>query len=124
MSSPIIQVYSTGAPLPKGPYSQAVFFENLMFLSGQLSLDYNGEPVEGDIVIQTNQAIDNLDAILREENIGLDRILMTFVYLAKISDLDAFNSTYGSRINIPARATAGSGLPDWALVEIAAIAAR
>ena len=60
------EIISTeSAPAAIGPYSQAVRYDNLLFMSGQIPLDpESGEIVEGNIEVQTRKVLDNLKAIL------------------------------------------------------------
>src|SRR5689334_21135957 len=58
-------VASAGAPKAIGPYSQAVVYNGLAYLSGQIPLDpATGQIVEGDIAAQTERVLDNLKAVL------------------------------------------------------------
>ena len=58
MKKKIIQ--TDQAPQAVGPYSQAVAAGPLVFISGQIPLNTQGEMVEGDIVLQTVQVLDSL----------------------------------------------------------------
>ena len=49
-----------------GPYSQGKIVGDLIFTSGQIALLPNGEFIDGDIVAQTRQVLENLEAILKE----------------------------------------------------------
>ena len=52
---------AAAAPLPVGPYSQAVVHGGLVFASGQIPLDPRTEKlVEGEIEAQTERVIENL----------------------------------------------------------------
>ena len=77
------------------------------------------------IKAQTEQTIDNLEAILAEAGSGLDRIVKTTVFLASLDDFQGMNSVYAERVGDtpPARSTIEvAGLPSGALVEIEAVA--
>ena len=83
------------------------------------------ELVGDGIVEQTEQAFDNLAAILEEAGSGLDRIVKTTVFLDDFGDFAAMNEVYGRRIGDgpPARSTVEvAALPSGAKVEIEAIA--
>ena len=74
---------------------------------------------------QTEQTIDNIEAILTEAGSSLDRIVKTTVFLASLDDFQGMNEVYAGRIGDtpPARSTIEVGaLPSGALVEIEAIA--
>jgi len=122
----MIPIQSPNAPAAIGPYSQAVRAKNLLFLSGQIPIDpKTGQLVQGTIEQETNQVLDNLDAVLREAGISLARVVKTTIYLTDLADFQKVNETYGRRFSgtFPARATVQvSALPKGARVEIDAIA--
>lgn len=114
------------APRAIGPYSQAVIWQGLVFVSGQIPLDpLTGEMVEGDIAAQTERVLENLRAILEACGSSLDRVVKTTVYLADLNDFPQMNEVYARYFPSapPARATVEvSRLPRGARVEIEAIA--
>lgn len=121
------QVISTdAAPAAAGPYSQAIRTGDLVFTAGQLGLDpVSGEFVANDVAGQAERALQNLDAILRAADSGLDRLVKVTVYLADIGDWPAVNEVYTRLVPepFPARsAFAVRDLPKGALVEIEAVA--
>ena len=132
------QVISTkAAPAAIGPYSQAIQAGNLLFTSGQIPIDpATGSFVEGGIKEQTRQALNNLQAILREAGLSMGNVIKTTVFMADMDDFAAMNEVYaeffaeqGGKAErftepYPARsAVAVKTLPKGALVEIEAIAA-
>ncbi len=59
-----------------------------IYCSGQTSVDADGNPVhEGDMARQMSQALDNLEAVLREAGSGLSDVVRLNYYT---TDLDAF----------------------------------
>ncbi|MGC8794184.1 MAG: RidA family protein [Bryobacteraceae bacterium] len=119
-------VSSEGAPRAIGPYSQAVLWQGLVFVSGQIPLDpATGQMVEGDIAAQTARVLDNLRAILEACGSSLERVLKTTVYLADLDDFPKMNEIYARYFPAepPARATVQVfRLPRDARIEIEAIA--
>ena len=113
------------APFQGAPYSQAIRYGNLVFVSGQLGIDPGtGELVEGGIAEQTEQVMQNLSAILEEGGSGLRQLVKTTIYLAELGDFEAMNEVYGRYLGPepPARATIqAAALPSGALVEIEAV---
>ena len=68
------------APEAKGPYSTAVAFGDLVFVSGQGPIDpSSGKIVEGDITVQTKQVLSNLASILDEAGSSCDHVLKVVV---------------------------------------------
>jgi len=128
-SAPVREVISTGeAPTAIGPYSQAVRFGNLLFLSGQIPLDPKTNLlVTGPIEVQTQQVLVNLRAVLAANGMTPEDVVSTTVYLKDLNDFVAMNAVYANFFTgkPPARATVEvSRLPRDVLVEISAIAAK
>lgn len=121
------EVRSAAAPLPVGPYSQAVTADGWLFLSGQIPLDPATQKlVPGGIEEQTQQVLENLAAVLAAGGSSLAQVLRTTVYLADLSLFQRMNAVYAryfAQAPQPARATIqAAALPLGALVEIDAIA--
>ncbi|MBM4286523.1 MAG: RidA family protein [Deltaproteobacteria bacterium] len=115
------------APAAVGAYSQAVAAGPLVFVSGQIPLTAEGAMVEGDIVVQTCQVLENLKAILAAAGLTLKDVVKTTVFLADLADFQAMNRAYAEFFpeNPPARSTIQvAGLPRNAAVEIEAVALR
>ena len=114
------------APQAIGPYSQAVVYNGLAFLSGQIPLDpASGQLVAGDVAVQTERVLENLKAVLEASGSSLDRVVKTTVYLKNMGDFPKMNEVYGRYFpsNPPARATVEAArLPKDVQVEIDAIA--
>ena len=129
MSEYVKKVISTkNAPAAIGPYSQAIGFGNLLFISGQIPVNpETGETIKGDIEDQTVQIMTNLKAILESAEMGLQDVVKTTIFLRKLEDFDRVNNVYKSyfKSNPPARSTVEvSRLPKDADIEIEAIACR
>ncbi|WQW34127.1 RidA family protein [Helicobacter pylori] len=121
-------IHSTLAPKAIGPYSQAIATNDLVFVSGQLGIDANTGEFKGtDIHSQTTQSMENIKAILKEANLGMDSVVKTTILLKSLDDFAVVNEIYGSYFTepYPARATFQvAKLPKDALVEIEAIAIK
>jgi 2-iminobutanoate/2-iminopropanoate deaminase len=113
------------APAAIGPYSQAIQFSGLLFVSGQVALDpETGEFVDGGIEEQTAQVLKNLRAIIEEGGMSLEDVLKCSCFLKNMDDFVTFNSVYDQYFgaNPPARETVEvARLPKDALVEVSAI---
>jgi 2-iminobutanoate/2-iminopropanoate deaminase len=114
------------APKAIGPYSQAIVYGGLAYLSGQIPLDpATGQLVEGDIVAQTTRVLENLKSVLEACGSGLDRVVKTTVYIKDMGEFAKMNEVYGKYFleNPPARSTVEAArLPRDVRVEIDAIA--
>lgn len=119
-------ISSPDAPAAIGPYSQAVVYNGLAYLSGQIPLDpATGALVPGDIAVQTARVLDNLRAVLEASGSSLEQVIKTTVYLKDMSLFPQMNEVYGRYFaaNPPARATVEvARLPRDVMVEIDAIA--
>jgi 2-iminobutanoate/2-iminopropanoate deaminase len=120
-------VATNRAPQAIGPYSQAVVYNGLAYLSGQIAFDpASGQLVSGGIAEQTDRVLQNLKAVLEACGSSLDRVLKTSVYLKDMSEFTAMNQVYARYFahEPPARATIEAArLPRDVRVEIDCIAA-
>ena len=118
-------IFTSKAPAAIGPYSQAVQWGDVVFISGQIPLDpENGQLNNATFEDETNQVLDNLEAICQEAGGTLDRILKLTIYLTDLSKFDVVNSIMASRFSepFPARATLEiSKLPKEVSIEMDAI---
>lgn len=123
-----IEIVSTAkAPAAIGPYSQAVTFGDLIFTSGQIPLDENGQLVEGDIEAQTHQVFRNLSAVLEKAGSTFASVVKATVFIKDMNQFAAVNQIYASYFgdHKPARSTVEvARLPKDVLVEIELIATK
>jgi 2-iminobutanoate/2-iminopropanoate deaminase len=114
------------APVPIGPYSQAVKAGGFLFLSGQVALKPDtGELAIANITEETHQVMQNLKAVLAEANLDFGHVVKTCIFLSDMGLFAEVNEIYGSYFagDYPARETvAVKTLPKNANVEISMIA--
>jgi len=119
-------VFSKQAPLPVGPYSQAVYAQGVLYISGQIAIDpETNQFVDGTVEIQTKLVLQNLHAILKAKGLDFKNVVKTSIFLKNIADFATVNEIYASVFleNPPARETVEvAALPKNALVEISCIA--
>jgi 2-iminobutanoate/2-iminopropanoate deaminase len=118
-------IHAPKAPAALGPYSAAMAFDKLVFLSGQTPIDpQTGALAEEDIRVQTERCIKNIAAVLEAAGSGFDMVIKTTCFLTDMANFAAFNEVYGQYfVSKPARSTvAVLALPKNAMVEIEAIA--
>ncbi len=124
---PLRTTHSDKAPAAIGPYSQAVIANGLLFTAGQVALDpASMQVVEGDVVVQTEQVLRNLGAVLASAGASWTDVVKTTVFLTDMRDFARMNDVYAGVMGDarPARSTVQvSGLPRGVLVEIDLIAA-
>ncbi len=117
------------APAARGPYSQAVRYGDLLFVSGQVPVDLAGNPVgAGDIEAQTHQVIRNIQGILESQGTSLGNVLKVTVFLQDLAEWPRMNVVYAEyfKKDPPARAavqTDFSGLKNHWRIEMECIAA-
>jgi 2-iminobutanoate/2-iminopropanoate deaminase len=108
-----------------GPYSQAIKSGNLLFLSGQISINpETNEFINGDIEIQTEQVLKNIKAILEAGGSSLEEVVKVTIYLQDIKDFVLVNEIYSKYFgnSLPARACVEvQNLPKNAKIEIETI---
>ena len=114
------------APTPVGPYSPAMAFERLIFVSGQAGRHPVTNEIAADIEGQTEQCLKNVEVILRAAGSDLQHVLRCGVFLIDMAEFPRMNAVYGRMFggHRPARTTVqAAGLPGEQLkVEIDCIA--
>ncbi len=120
------RIETKNAPMPVGSYSQGVVAGDFVFVSGQIPIMKSGVIVQNDIEKATNIVLDNIEAILKEENLSLDDIIKSEVYLKDLDNFEKFNRLYEKRFSFgikPSRVTVEvSNLPKNSDIEISCIA--
>lgn len=113
------------APQPGGPYSHAVSVGDLLFLSGQRPQDPATGEIPDGIAAQAHAVFGNLAAVLESCRTTFADVVKVQVYLAHITDFDAFNAVYRQYLHepYPARTTVGANLRG-ILVEVDLVACR
>ena len=115
------------APLPVGPYNQAVMVKNTLYISGQVALNpIINELIQGSIDEESHQIMKNIESILKEAGLDFKNVVRSKIYLTDMSNFSKVNEVYGSYFekgHEPARTTIEvSGLPLGVDVEIDMIA--
>lgn len=122
----IVRTERAPAPFQGAPYNQAVKAGGFVFVAGQVGVEPGAKEMVGaSIAEQTEQAMQNLRAILEEAGSGLDKLVKTTVFLQSLDDFAGMNEVYAAHVGDrpPARSTFEvAKLPAGALVEIEAIA--
>ncbi|MBI5325855.1 MAG: deaminase [Ignavibacteriae bacterium] len=119
-------IFTENAPSPIGPYSQAIAAQGeFLFISGQIPFKPDGTLAGIDIVTQTEQAIKNIESILKSVNCNLNNVVKTTVLLNDMNNFAKMNEVYNNFFgeSKPARAAYEvSRLPKDVMIEIEAIA--
>ncbi|MDA0779246.1 MAG: RidA family protein [Bacteroidetes bacterium] len=120
-------IKTADAPLPIGPYNQAVLKGNTLYASGQIAIDpKTNELISGDIKAETKQVMENLAAVLHAADMDFSQVVKCSIFISDMNDFSEINQVYGSYFNnetAPARETVQvSVLPKNVNVEISLIA--
>ncbi|HEY0543608.1 MAG TPA: RidA family protein [Actinoallomurus sp.] len=120
-----IAISTAKAPPPAAAYSQGVRKGGILQVAGQVPVDSATGLIVGETVgEQTQQALENVRAVLQEAGSGFEDVVMLRVYLTRREDFAAMNAVYEQYVRepYPARTTVFVGLAEGLLVEIDALA--
>ncbi len=122
-------IRTTEAPLPIGPYSQAILKDDTLYASGQIAIDpTTNELISGNIKAETKQVMDNLAAVLRAADMDFTQVVKCSIFISDMNDFNEINQVYGLYFDndtAPARETVQVAvLPKNVNVEISLIAVR
>jgi len=121
------KIDTPNAPLPGGWYSQAFVVGDFVYTAGVTANDPQTQQLvaPGDIVLQTRQALKNLEQILLAAGTDMKHVVKTLVFVSDIDQFPAFNEEYKKFFpeNPPARSTMQVGkFLNGMAVEIEAVA--
>ena len=124
--SPPRVIATDGAPKAIGPYSQGIVANGFLYTAGQVNRDpATSKVVEGDIAVQTNRVLDNLEAVLKAAACSFKDVVKATVFMADLDDFAKMNEVFASRFgeSRPARTTVQvSKLPGGGKLEIDLVA--
>lgn len=126
MEKTVIQTDSV--PKAIGPYSQGIRMGNMLFCSGQISIDPKSNEVKlGSIEEQAHQVLKNVGQLLEAGGCQYSDVVKTTIFLVSMSDFAKVNEIYGQyfKAPYPARSTvAVKELPKGVQVEIEVLAVK
>lgn len=124
-------LHSDNAPAAIGPYVQGVDLGNLVFTSGQIPLNPRTGEVPASIEQQTQQSLENVQAVLAAANLTMADIIKTTVFVTDLGQFSQINQVYSDFFTkegidqFPARSCVQvARLPKDVGIEIEAIALR
>lgn len=122
------EIKTSNAPLPVGPYSQAIQWDKMLFCSGQIAINpKNNEVLKGSVQEQAALVMENIKSVLSEAGLNFSNVVKTTIFLTKMSDFAIVNEVYAKYFQapFPARSTvAVSELPKGVQVEIEVLAVK
>lgn len=97
------QAFSTEkAPKAIGPYSQAIFANGFLFVSGQLPINpETGKIIDGGIKERTTQVFKNISAILASAGGNMVNVVKVNLFLTDMNDFQAVNEIYAEHFQSP-----------------------
>ena len=117
-------IYTSSAPEPVGPYSQAILAGDYLYCSGQIAINpETNEFLNSTIEHQTELVMKNISSLLKEAGLSFNDVVKTTCFLDDISDFAKFNEIYAKYFTSnPARSCVQAKLPKGAKVEVEVIA--
>ncbi|MGX8941807.1 2-iminobutanoate/2-iminopropanoate deaminase [Symbiopectobacterium sp. Eva_TO] len=118
------------APAAIGPYVQGVDLGSMIITSGQIPVNPKSGLIAEDIVAQTRQSLENVQAIVEAVGLKVADIVKTTVFVKDLQDFATVNATYEAfftqhQAPFPARSCVEvARLPKDVKIEIEAIAVR
>lgn len=122
-------ITTPNAPAPIGPYNQAIFAGDTLYISGQIAFDVaTGDLILEDIDQESHTVMKNLEAILTAAGLTFENVVKSCIFLSNMDNFGAVNTVYGSYFDAdtaPARETVQvAKLPKNVNVEISMIAVK
>ena len=120
-----IKVIATDkAPAVLGPYSQGLIVGDFVYTSGQIPINVSTGKIPEGIVNQTEQALENIKAILEAGGSSIDKVVKVTVFIKDMNDFNKVNEVYSrffTKVH-PARSCIEvARLPKDVLIEIEAV---
>jgi 2-iminobutanoate/2-iminopropanoate deaminase len=114
------------APVPVGPYSQAIVCDKMVFCSGQLGIDpASGKLVATGTVDEAKQSLRNIGSVLEAAGSSMKKVIKVTIFMTDLDRFKDVNAIYADAFSepFPARTTVGvSRLPLGATIEIDVVA--
>ena len=106
------EIRTENAPLPAGPYSQAIVSGEFCFVAGQRPEDPQTKEISADVSEQARQCLKNIEGILKAAGFSLDDVVKTGIYVSDLKNFAAVNEVYQEFFQppYPARTTVEAGL--------------
>ena len=121
------KIESKSAPAAIGPYSQGTIAGSTAYISGMLGIDPATEELKEGVEAQAEQALLNLEAVLKAAELTTASVVKTTVFLTDMNAFSLVNAVYSRHFSAPYPARSCvqvSALPKGGLFEIEAIAVR
>ena len=122
-------INTSKAPVPIGPYNQAILVGNTLYTSGQIALHPETMTLVMDsIEAETKQVMENMKAVLNEAGMAFENVVKTSIFISDMKNFSRINDVYANYFDeatAPARETVEvANLPKYVNVEISMIAVK
>ena len=115
-----------GTPVSPLPFSPCVAYGDLIFVSGQASVDASGQIVSDTFEGEFRRSVENLRKVLEAAGSDLAHVVQVRSYVREDEDVPLYNRLYREYFTepFPARTTITRCLPKTLRFEIEAVAVR
>ena len=109
-----------GIPNIALPFSPAIRSGDFVFVSGQASVDLDGNIVKASFEEECRRSFENIRAVLKAAGLGFEDVVQVRAYVANQADLPEFNAIYKEYFSepYPARSTLMGCLGDLLKFEV------
>lgn len=87
-------ITTKNAPIPLGPYSQAISTGNIVFVSGQIGICPDTGKIPNNAYDQTQQSLQNIKYIIEKAGLRIQNIVKTTIFITNINDISEINTSY------------------------------
>ena len=97
------------SPISKLPFSASRTAGNTLYVSGQVPVTPEGDPVTDSVSAQTHQVMRNVETVLNAQGYDFSDVVKVTVYLKSMDDYQEMNTAYASYFDgaYPARECVG-----------------
>jgi 2-iminobutanoate/2-iminopropanoate deaminase len=90
-----------GIPQSKLPFSPAIRVGDFLFLSGQASVDMEGNIISGTFEEECRRSFENIKKILDQAGVGFQDVVQVRNYIGRQEYLSEFNNIYKEYFSAP-----------------------
>ena len=124
MSTPVTYPRAANTPVSHLPFSPAVRFGDVVYVSGQASVDATGKIVSDTFEGEFRRSIENMRLVLQAAGCDLQDVVQTRNYVREAADVPRYNELYREYFSapFPARTTITNCLPPTLKYEVECVA--
>ena len=88
-------IIPSGSAPPLAPYSPGVESDNIVYVSGTLPIDAEGNTVgEGDVATQTRHVLESIRSVVEESGGQISNIVYNMIFIKDLNDYELMNTVY------------------------------